>query len=50
MAVHFYNELNNLSTGGFYAISTKKAGKYYEVESVIASEKDKEKSTVIYIY
>jgi hypothetical protein len=49
MADRFYNELNNLTTAGFYAISTKKAGKYYEVESVIASEKDKDKSTVIYI-
>ena len=47
MAVRFYNELNNLSTAGFYTKSTKKAGKYYEVERVIASVK--QKSTVIYI-
>jgi hypothetical protein len=47
MAVRFYNELNNLNTAGFYAKSTKKAGKYYEVERMIALEK--EKSTVIYI-
>jgi hypothetical protein len=39
MAVRFYNELNNLNTAGFYTKSTKKAGKYYEVERVIASVK-----------
>jgi hypothetical protein len=39
MAVRFYNELNNVSTAGFYTKSTKKAGKYYEVERVIASVK-----------
>jgi hypothetical protein len=39
MAVRFYNELNNLSTAGFYTKATKRAGKYYEVERVIATEK-----------
>jgi hypothetical protein len=39
MAVRFCNELNNLNTAGFYTKSTKKAGKYYEVERVIVSVK-----------
>jgi hypothetical protein len=39
MAVRFYNELNNLSAACFYTKSTKKAGKYYEMERVIASVK-----------
>jgi hypothetical protein len=44
MGVRFYNELNNLRNAGFYTKSTRKAGKYYEVERVVASVK---KSTVI---
>jgi hypothetical protein len=35
IAVRFYNERNNISTSDFYTKSTKKAGKYYEVERVI---------------
>jgi hypothetical protein len=43
-----YNELNNLSTAGFYRKSTKKAGKYYEVERVIASVKKNVNCNIYY--
>ena len=43
MAVRFYNELNNLSTADFYTQSTKKTGKYYEVERVITRRNRKKK-------
>ncbi len=43
MVVRFYKQLNNLSTTDFYTKSTKKAGKYYEVQRIIAQRTRKRK-------
>ncbi|CAB4008923.1 M-phase phospho 8-like isoform X2 [Paramuricea clavata] len=43
MAVHFYRELNNLSTADFLVENRKKRGKFYQAERIISRRTRKRK-------
>ncbi|CAB4003620.1 Hypothetical predicted protein [Paramuricea clavata] len=44
MAVHFYRELNNLSTADFLIENKKRKGKFYKVERIISRRTRKRKA------